>query len=67
MFAIRIIIKLKLRQNFAGNQKYLEIDSVCLKFLQKEVDVVVRIKNIQNIREKLHKSNEYGLNSLVKI
>jgi len=40
------------------------IDVLCLKFLQKEVDVVVIIKKI---KEKLHKANENGLNSLEKI
>ena len=43
------------------------IDLVFVKFLQKEVDIVVTIKKIKNIKEKLHKANENGLNSLVEI
>ena len=38
-----------------------------MKFLQTEVDIVVIIKKIKNIKEKLHKANVNGLNSLVKI
>ena len=43
------------------------IDLVFVKFPQQEVNVVVTIKKIKNIKEKLYKANENGLNSLVKI
>ena len=63
MFDTKSILKLKSRKNFVGNHKY----QVCLKFLQKEVDIVVIIKKIKIIKEKLHKTNENGWNSLEKI
>ena len=58
MFDTKSILKLKSRKNFVGNHKY----EVCLKFLQKEVDIVVIIKKIKNIKEKLNKANENGSN-----
>ena len=34
---------------------------------QKEIDQNVKIKMFENLEEKVHKANESGLNSLIKI
>ena len=51
----------------AGNKEIFKVDTACLLFLQKKVDLVVKIKKFENLIEKLQRTNVNGLNSLIKI
>ena len=37
------------------------INSLCMKFQQKEIDQVVIIKKFESLKEKLHRANENGV------
>ena len=57
----------KMYGRIAGNKEIFKVDTACLLFLQKKVDLVVKIKKFENLIEKLQRTNVNGLNSLIKI
>ena len=70
-------LNLKLLKIITGSWKWKfmrNLSTVCkeklirrVKIKQKEIDQNVKIKMFENLEEKVHKANESGLDSLIKI